>query len=218
MEVKKYVYPLLRWWWLLVATTLIGGIFSYLATLRQPTVYQARTTVMIGAAINDPNPSNTEFTLSQQLAAAYADIAKRELVRNATMDSLGLRSLPEYYVQALPNTQIIEIIVTHTMPERAQAVANELANQLILLSPTSAGPEELNRQEFVNEQLNLLEVQIEETQGEIEKLQAELGNLVSAQQINSTQNQISALQSKLGTYRAIMLICYRILSKERSIH
>jgi capsular exopolysaccharide synthesis family protein len=199
MEVKKYVYPLLRWWWLLVATTLIGGIFSYLATLRQPTVYQARTTVMIGAAINDPNPSNTEFTLSQQLAAAYADIAKRELVRNATMDSLGLRSLPEYYVQALPNTQIIEIIVTHTMPERAQAVANELANQLILLSPTSAGPEELNRQEFVNEQLNLLEVQIEETQGEIEKLQAELGNLVSAQQINSTQNQISALQSKLGT-------------------
>lgn len=203
MEIQKFIFPLRKWWWLILASTLIAALFSFLATLRQPTFYQARTTLMIGSAISDPNPSNTEFTLGQQLAAAYADIAQRELVRNATMNSLGFTSLPQYIARTLPNTQILEILVTDTSPERAQAVANELANQLVLLSPTGAESEEQERQGFVNEQLNMIEAQITDTQDEINSLQTELGNIVSAKEINDAQNQITALQSKLGTLQGI---------------
>ena|SRR3990172_1033934 len=201
MELSRYIYPIKKWWWLVAASTLVAATFSYLTILRQPTVYQSRTTLMIGTTINDPNPSNNEFLLSQQLAAAYADIANRDMVRIATMNALNINRLPEYLARALPNTQLIEIAVTDTDPERSQLVANELASQLVLLSPTSGQPEDQGRQEFINEQLNNLEAQIKETEDEIEKLQGELGNMISAQQIDDAQNQISALQLKLNAMR-----------------
>lgn len=202
MELRRYLYPLRKWWWLLVTATLVAGLSSFLATLRQPPVYQTRTTLMIGRTIEDPNPTNNQFYLSQQLAITYADIANRDLVRNATMEALRLRSLPEYQAAALPNTQLIEIIVTDVNPQRAQAVANELANQLIAQSPSSSMLGDQNRQEFINEQLDTLELQIQDTTTEIARLQEELGNMTSARQITDAQNQITALQAKLTTLQA----------------
>lgn len=199
MELNKYIFPLRKWWRLVVASTLIAAIFSTLSILRQPAIYQARTTLMIGTTIYDPNPSSNELFLGQQLAAAYADLANREIVLNATKNTLGMDQLPEYVARALPNTQLIEITVNDIDPERAQTVANELAAQLILLSPISDQSGERGRQEFIHERLNNLEAQIKETEAEIEKLQGELADTFSAQQINDKQNQISSLQSKLNT-------------------
>jgi capsular exopolysaccharide synthesis family protein len=203
MEIERYIIPLRRWWWLLLAATLLAAISSFLATLRQAPLYQARTTLLIGQTINDPNPSTNEFMLGSQLAAYYADIANREPVRNATMEVLGLRGLPEYLASAVPNGQFVEIVVNDTIPVRAQAVANELAHQLTLLSPTSVDEVDQDRQGFITEQLNTLEAQIEETQLSIEELQGELGNLVSASQIADTQTQINGLQTKLTTMQTI---------------
>ena len=199
MELNKYIFPLRKWWWLVAASTLIAAIFSSLSVLRQPAIYQARTTLMIGTTITNPNPSSNELFLGQQLAAAYADLANREIVRNATKNSLGMSQLPEYFAQALPNTQLIAITVNDIDPERAQIVANELAAQMIHLSPVSGQSDERVRQDFVRERLNSLEVQIQETEVEIEKLQEELANTFSAQQINNKQDQIASLQSKLST-------------------
>lgn len=199
MNLNEYLLPLKRWWWLLVASTLVAGVSSYVATTRQPPVYEAHTTLMIGRAIDDPNPTSIEFTLSQQLAATYADIANREPVREATMEALGLNFLPQYLARPIPNSQLIEILVTDTNPLRAQAVANELTHQLILRSPTSEDEQEQERQAFINEQLDSLQVQIQDTQEEIETLQDELGELNSALQIAETQTQISGLQSKLAS-------------------
>ncbi len=198
MKLNKYIFPLRKWWWLLVGSTLIAAIFSSVSVLRQPTIYQARTTLMIGTTINNPNPSTNELSLGQQLASAYANLANRELVYDATKDALGMTQLPEYIASALPNTQLIEIVVNDSDPQRAQTVANELAAQLMELSPMSAQSEERDRQEFVHERLNSLEEQIRETEAEIEKLQGDLVDAFSAQQISDIQAQINSLQSKLG--------------------
>lgn len=199
MELKKIVFPLHKWWWLLILSTLAAAGASYLATRGQPVVYQARTTLMVGGTINDPNPSTSQFALGEQLAAAYADIAGRELVRQETMEKLGMARLPEYIARALPQTQIIEIIVSDGEPKRAQEVANELAAQLILISPSNLDPEEQSRLEFVNEQLDIIEARLDETEAQIEALKIQLGELDSVQEITNTQNQISALQTVLNT-------------------
>ncbi|NJN43451.1 MAG: hypothetical protein HC806_01050 [Anaerolineae bacterium] len=199
MDLRKIILPLHKWWWLLILSTLTAAFASYLAISGQPTAYQARTTLMIGGTINDPNPSSNEFVLGEQLATAYADIANRELVRQATMEKLEVRQLPEYIARALPKTQILEIIVTDQDPVRAQTVANELANQLIVLSPTTLAPEEQSRLEFVNQQLDVIEERLDETEAQMEALKVQLGELDSAQEITNTQNQISALQSVLNT-------------------
>ena len=202
MELKDYLRPLRKWWWLLLLSTLIAAVFSFLAVSRQPPIYQTHVTLMVGRAIDNPNPTGSDFWLTQQLANTYADIAKREPVRQATMDALGLTWLPEYTVRVVPNTQLIEIAVTDTDPVRAQAAANELANQLIQQSPTSGGAEQEQRQAFIEQQLNELEKGIEETKAQIESKQEELANMFSARQIADARTQIQALQDKLNTLQA----------------
>lgn len=202
MEIRSLITPLIRWWWLILASTLVAMVSSFLATMRQPPTYQSTTTLIIGRAINDPNPTTGEFFLAEQLAATYADIANREPVRNATMEALGLTSLPPYTAGALPDSQIIQIQVTDVIPLRAQAVANELAKQVIAQSPTGSNPEDAERQRFINDQLNRLQSQIDQTQSEIERLQEQLGDLTSAREIQDTQNQINSLQSALTELRS----------------
>jgi len=202
MTLNDITAPLLKWWWLLLASSLIAAISSFIASSQQPPIYQSRATLMIGRAIEDPNPSSGELYLEQQLASTYANIANRELIRMSTMEALGLSWLPEYHVSALPQTQLLEIIVVDTNPQRAQAVAYELANQLILSSPSGDNEDEQERQRFVDDQLKTLQVQITETQFDIEDLQNQLGELNSARQIADTQNQILAQQNKLSSLQA----------------
>ena len=203
MEFKQYILPLKRWWWLLVAATLIAMVSSYLATVRQPPIYQTLASLMIGQVITDPNPTGAEFTLSRQLAENYAEIANREPVKIATMEALGLSWLPDYSATALPNGQFIEIVVTDILPERAQAVANEIAHQLILRSPTGSQSDEQDRQAFVQNQLDNLQQQITETEAEIQTFREALGGMDSARQIADTQVQITALEAKLADLQGI---------------
>lgn len=199
MEIKQYFEPLLKWWWLILTACLLAGISSFLLVRQQPPVYQARTTLVIGSAVYEPNPSGGEFTVASQLAAYYANIGQREVVREATMEALELRWLPDYLVQVVPNSQLLEILVMDADPRRAQVVANELAAQLIKQTPSNPELDEAKHQEFINGQLALLESQITSTLAEIAQKEEELGDLNSAREIADTQQEISALQQKLLT-------------------
>ncbi|PID86749.1 MAG: hypothetical protein CSB13_02735 [Chloroflexi bacterium] len=199
IEIRQYIAPLLKWWWLIILATVLAGITSFFVVRQQPIMFQSRATLMIGSPFADPNPDSNEFWLSDQLAEAYADFARREPIRVAVMEALDLDSLPQYSVSIPARTRFIEVSVVDTNPRRAQAVANELANQLILLSPSGEDQEALERQEFIDQQLDDLQVQIEETIVEIEEKQIELGGLVGARDIAEAQDQIAALRSKLSS-------------------
>lgn len=199
MNLYDYISPVLRWWWLLILAALAAGASSYYATGQQPPLYQSRTTLMIGQSISNPNPSSNQFYSEQQLATIYADMATREPVRKAAMDALGLNWLPDYVVRALPNSQLVEITVTDTNPVRAQAVAAELAKQLIRKTPTNSSQQDQDRRDFINRQLDQMQADITATQNEIESLKVQLGSMTSARQIGDTERQITALQTKLST-------------------
>ncbi len=194
--------PLRRWWWLIVASALVAGVSSFLATRSQPAIYSTRTTFMVGNVIENPNPSSYDLYLNEQLANTYADIAKRENVREAAMAALGLDWLPGYTARVVPNTQLVEVTVTDTDPARAQAVANEIVAQLARLTPSGSNRQSQARQDFIEEQLSTLEAKIVETQDEITAKQEALANMFSARQIADTQAQIGALQNKLATLQA----------------
>jgi polysaccharide biosynthesis transport protein len=196
MDVSVILKPLLKWWWLVVAATAIAAVSSFFAVRQQPATYRSTTTLMIGQGIQDPNPSGADFYLSQQLAQTYVDIAQRQTVRERTMEALGLNWLPSIYVRQVPNSQLIEISVVDTSPERAQIVANELANQLILQSPTAPRPEEQERESFIKSQLSNLQENINQTAEEIAAKQDALREAISAREIAGLEEDIRALQSK----------------------
>ncbi len=205
-ELREYIIPLRRWWWLILASTLLAAVSSAIVTYSQPPLYQSRTTIMVGSTINDPNPDSSQIWMSEQLLTMYADMINRDSVRQGTMEALGISGLPGYSTKIVPNTQFMDITVIDTDPVRAQAVADELVQQLILRSP--AGQEEQDRQEFVYEQLDELEANIRATKDEVTKLESELAAMLSARQIADTQNQINALNQKLltlqGNYASLL--------------
>jgi non-specific protein-tyrosine kinase len=199
MELGDYVRVLWRWAWLIVLGVAVAGVSTYLAVRDQPAMYEARARLMVGQVLQDQQPNQADFWLAQNLAQSYSEIANGRMIREAAREALGLQWLPGYSVAQVPNTQLLDISVTDTDPQRAAAVANEAANQLILNSPTNPGPEEAQRREFVRRQLDDLEVDIDATKAEIERLQGELGQMFSAREIADTQNQIAALQQKLNS-------------------
>lgn len=202
MDLSKFLRPVMKWWWLAALSTVLAVSASYLATERQPTFYASRTTLIVGSSISSLNPTNNDFQLARHLAGLYADIARREPVREATKEALGLDSLPQYVVSTPGNSQLIEIGVVDTSPVRAQAVANELARQLIARVPENSSSISPEREQFTHDQLAYLEDSIRETQADIEELQTELAGLNSALQIDDTRNQINALKAKLSTLQS----------------
>jgi polysaccharide biosynthesis transport protein len=196
MELKEYVRPLLKWWWLLLVAAAVAAVSTFLFIRQQPPVYQARTTLIIGRTVFQANPSSNDLWLSQSLGRYYADLARRQPVRMATMEALGLSWLPGYSAYPLPNSQLIEIMVTDTNPQRAMVVANELATQLIKQTPTS---DEEQTDPFMFQQITELEESITTTKDEIQKKKDELSGIFSAVQIAEAENDLRALQSRLLT-------------------
>lgn len=202
MNIKDIINPLLKWWWLLLIATIVAGVSSYYATRPLPPVYQARSTLIVGGAISDLNPDGNEVRISIQLAEAYATMATRDEIRNRTAAALGLSRLPEYTVRTLPNLQMIDISVIDTNPQRAQAVANELANQLVLMSPTNSQQQDETRRAFIDQQLDALQTEIVSTNAALLLKQEELLDASSAVQIADIQNEINGLQVKLNSLQS----------------
>ena len=200
IELRMLLRPLFRWWWLIAAATLIAAISSFVYTYMQPAVYESRTTLFVGSAIKEPNPSSNQVFLAQQLAQTYADIAQRKPIQQATMEALGVDWLPYYTVQVAPNTQVVEIKVIDEDPVFASNFAAMLSQQLILQGP--AGQAEHNRQIFVDTQLEKLQASITETEDEVVQKQQELAALFSAREIANVENQIDALDKKLTTMQS----------------
>mgnify|MGYP003291517245 CR=1 FL=1 len=86
--------------------------------------------------------SRTDFQTSMDVAKTYADIAQREPVLDRVVSALELNETwqtlkEQVHVKALEGTQLIEITAEARTPEMARAIADQVAAQLIVISPTT---------------------------------------------------------------------------------
>ncbi len=197
MEIKLYFAPLMKWWWLIILSGVLAAGSCFLIVRNQPPTYLSSTTLLIGRSIFDPNPSSNEIYLGQQLGNLYANIGNKGPIKAATMKALDMTWLPDYTIKPMADSQFIQIGVNDTDPVRAARVADELANQMINLSPGSALSDTANRQDFVSSQLALTQKNIIDTTNQITQKQNELGTLSSAHEIAQLQDEIQGLQGKL---------------------
>jgi len=201
MKLKLLLKPILTWWWMIALASIIAGVTTFFIVRQLPKVYSARTMLMVSSTINDPNPEVYQFNITSQLAQTYAYIGYQDTVRNATMQALNLPDLPDYEVTALTGG-FLEITVTDINPVYAAEVANELAHQLINISPTNLEQsQQAQLNDFVQTQLVDLQVKISRTQEEIAAKEADLSDATSASEISQIQNDIVALETKLTNYQ-----------------
>lgn len=206
MELMQYVDVVRKWIWLIVLSTVLAAGTSLVASWLTTPVYKTSTTLMVSQTIQDPNPSSGDIYASQQLAQTYVQLARREPILRATVETLGLKQSWESLrnqVSAVPvqGTQLIEISVLDTSPARAQAIANEIARQLILQSPTTPSPERQARIAFIQSQLPLLEERIRQAQQEVLNLGEQISVSNSARQIQDLSQQQSFLNSQITQWQ-----------------
>jgi non-specific protein-tyrosine kinase len=203
MELHDYWKIAKKWWWLAVACVLISSVSSYLGTLEMPRIYRATTTVIVGQTLSQADPNSQDIWISQQLAQTYAEMVKRQPILKGAAEALGLQFVPSsdsISTRQVPSTQLLEISVRDTDPERARALADEIATQLILQSPTASQDQE--RQAFIGERLTRIEQNISGTEAEMAEEQEKLEAANSARAIQQYQANINALQQKLFSYEA----------------
>lgn len=175
-ELRQYIALLRRWLWLLVLATILAGGAAYFASQQITPIYEASTTVLIREADNSIDASDYRSIItSERLASTYAEMMRNTPILEAVIEqvdqSMRVRALRQSIsVQPIRDTQLIEIRVEDTDPERAANVANVLVavfserNQEIQTSRFASSKESLRNQ------LDDVEQQIQETRAALDGL------------------------------------------------
>jgi len=215
MELRQYFNVIKRWWWLLIVGMIIPMSISYHFLSKQPALYQATVTLMVGTTLRSASPDPSLMRTSASLAQAYTVLVKRRPITQAVIQRLNLERSPEVLARQItawvnPEAQLLEIVVTDTSSQAAALIANALADELIRQSPTSVeGSRE--QQEFVRGQLVDLEVKITNVEEEIREREDSLANLTSAAEIEEAQRILSGLQGVAADYRSTYASLYQSL-------
>jgi Mrp family chromosome partitioning ATPase/capsular polysaccharide biosynthesis protein len=214
MELRQILSIVWKWAWLAVLAVFIAATTSYFASKAMTPLYRTTTTLMIGAAIQNPDPNSVQIYTSQQLAYTYVQLASRENVLSGTIKALGLKMnwnalAGQVSANNIPNTQLLTITVVDVDPYRAKVLADEVANQLILQGPAASGDTNPDQTVFAQNLLKDLKEKIETGQQDMVKLNQDLDAANSAREIQDLQTQIAVLGNKVNnwqnTYAALLL-------------
>jgi uncharacterized protein involved in exopolysaccharide biosynthesis len=205
-EIRKYLRLVLRWWWLLLVSAAIPMGLSYRYASQQPDLYQAKATLMVGTSLQNPDPELGQMSLSNSLAAAYAELVRQAPINEAVIARLGLDRTPGQLAAQIATgvrsgAYLLEIWVTDTNPEAAALIANALADELIRRSP-AVGASDPEQQEFIRGQLEQLQARIRNVSTQIDDLTATLAELTSAAEIQEAQDRIAALEGVRSLYQS----------------
>lgn len=201
VELRKLIGAILRMWWLILLLTVVAGVLGYVYSKSQTPIYEATATLIVGQSIQSRDLNRSQIQTSQEVGLTYADLARRYPVLNGTVESLGLEQnwqalRSQIDVALVRNTQLIEISARSTSPEDAEAIANEVARQLIILSPTDAlSQEDAETRAFVQERLQNLQQRIEVGEERLQELQSLDLSIAPSEEILQSQNQIAELET-----------------------
>ncbi len=218
INLDKVILPLKRWWWALLVAAALAATAAYFYSLQLPRLYQATTTIMVGQSIKATELTTRDIELSGLLAQTYSDMAGRQLVLEGVVKALSLElpwSSLKDRVTADPirGTQLFQIKVTADDPEQARLIADEVARQLILHSPTNQYQQQNQQNQlFVQQRLEDLQVKIQTGQARLEALQADMSGPLTAEQVKELQQEIDTLEDLLADWEknyTELLILYR---------
>ena len=215
-ELRKYIAIVRRWWWLMILSTVAAAAIGFEVSRAQPPVYRASTTLIVGRSIQTTRVDSRELETSQLLAQTYADIARRQPVLQAAVESLNLNVTwqalkKQVGLTLVEGTQLLEIAVEASSLDEAQAIADEIARQLILQSPTAA----LNRgndekQLFVRQRLEALQASIEAGQVRLKDLETTMAAISSTEQKQQLQDELNKLELLIVDWQSnyVQLLVY----------
>jgi capsular exopolysaccharide synthesis family protein len=178
---------------------ILASASAYLYWKDQPPVYEARVAMIVGNSAQSINPNAQQLGIERTLATFYAEMTKRQPITQAVIQRLGLNMKPEelsnaIYTNVIGDAQILEIYVYDTDPRRAALLATAFAEELIAQSPSSR-LQQSGQEEFVQAQIEDLQVKMAAVDDQLHALRDELPLLVSASDLAEAQAKIAELEN-----------------------
>ncbi|HUN24379.1 MAG TPA: polysaccharide biosynthesis tyrosine autokinase [Anaerolineales bacterium] len=127
---KFYLRLLKRWWWLFLLAGTIAGGYAFYKAIRQPLLFQARSTVLVAQTSSNPNTNDyANLVVNERLAQNYAQLLVTQPVMTEVVRQTGITLSPDALksmisIQSVEESQLIRIVVTDTDAVRASVVAN----------------------------------------------------------------------------------------------
>ena len=203
MELSQYLTLFRKRLGIVLVVAIIGGALAFLANREQPELYRAKVTLLTGTYIDLPNPSSNEIRTGIELVPTYIALLNTYDLLDATVDAVGvpitadnLRTLIN--ARLLEGTSLLEIEVTWNNPEQAQALVTELAQQLILNSPTNLTPEQREQVDQANEEIRTLTDQRVELRDRLAAVDEQIARTNDAENISRLALQRDTIISQIN--------------------
>jgi capsular exopolysaccharide synthesis family protein len=122
-------------WWMPFAGLVVGGALATAISVTAVPEYAAHTQLFVSTTDSDNTSDALQGSqFSEDRVASYAQLLSGEVVAARVIDALDLDTTPSELatqVSATPllDTVLIDVAVTDTSPERAQAIAEEVGRQ-----------------------------------------------------------------------------------------
>lgn len=136
MELKEYLLIIRKRLWIIVLTTIIAGLISYVISYYYLVdVYQTNTTLYVSRSSVDPgvNVTYAELMTGMQLIRDYQELVKSRAVTEETALRLNIDGLTANViskmvdVDVVTDTRVLKIISQSTNPQIAALIANEIS-------------------------------------------------------------------------------------------
>ena len=199
MELRRQIAVLRSWLWLLIVSALLAAAAAYLVSVNLPKVYEGKVTLIVGQSTQATNPDLNQLLASQRLSQTYAELATTGPLIEKVIQKNGLAVTVDDFKERITadaprDSILIHLAVEDSDPVRAATLANSLAREMIAASPAIAGRDS-QVQKFIDEDLASIQLQIEATQDEIQRLSAVQSRSASDEQ------RLQALQGRIVTLR-----------------
>ena len=214
--IRSYFNIFRRWLWLLVLTTVVAGLVSYMAASRQPEQYSAKTKLLVGPAAESLSPELNDLRAAAQLLEVYAVLPTMRPFLETVIAELELDVRPSQLESNLnittdTTTQILTIRVTDSDRDRAALIANAIADLLINRSPS--GAPDPNAWDQLQGQIDRVEAVIAKSEARLAELEAALEQADTEAQRTQIVAQISDERNYLSEAERLLISLYTALQK-----
>lgn len=198
MGFSSYARVLWKHKWTIAATTLLTLAIAAFGSSLLPTKYAATVVLRILTPVGG-SIDRTEYDIryGDRLMSTYMEIATSRPVMDELMQQLDLDSPPSIKVEAVANTELLEITASSTEPKLSRDIANTLAEILIARNAELYVGSGKTAAQILGEQLDQIQAELDEARSQYDRLQAD--NTPNATQLDLIRGLIALKESQYAS-------------------
>lgn len=196
IDIRRYVELVWHWAWLLILAVILPAMITYLYTSQLTPIYQSTALVLVNeASAATLSMDASSMLTSKALAQTYSQLITTRPILELVAQKMGLPPMIAFRLDTMVSanlvrdTQLIQIFVQDTDPQRAA----DIANTLVKVFAEQMQSDQLGRYSSLKQNL---EVQIEQLSRQIQDTNIQLSGLSNQPADQGQRDELTLLLSQ----------------------